>query len=321
MSTNRRAAAALAAFIVLSPAVRAATCRMDEGVALFESRKFAEARRVFEPCATTDAKAAMYSGRAGLAERDFDRGVSFLEKAATLDPKSSEIQLWLGRAYGQQAAKASLFRQASLAGKAHKAFEQAVVLDPDSIDGRLSLIEFYLLAPGIMGGSVSKAREQAAEIRRRDVLKGYQAAGRIAEHEKKYDAAAAEYERASREFPQRKEPYLWRANLAAQQKQNAKAFDILESLLKAQPEQASAYFSIGRFGAISGERLDRAEECLKKYLQHEPTKDEPSLAAARYQLGVVYEKKGDREAARREWQQALALDPGHSGARDALAKK
>lgn len=296
-------------------------CPTDEGIGVFEARRFAEARAMLEPCASTDARAALYVGRAHLAERNVDRAVEALEKAAALDPKGAEPQLWLGRAYGQKAMKANVLQQASLAGKVRNAFERAVALDPANIDARLSLIDYYLLAPGIMGGSVAKAREQAAEIRRRDALKGFQAAGRIAEYEKKWDAALSEYERAGREFPQRKEPYVWKANVAAQQKDYARAFDTLEALQKAQPSDPTVDYSIGRLGAQTGERLDRAEEGLKRYLQHQPGRDEPALSSAHFQLGVLYDKRGNRELARKEYQRTLELEPSHSGAREALAKK
>jgi tetratricopeptide (TPR) repeat protein len=316
-------ALAFLAAALLAPAADAgaATCRLEEGSALFDARKFADARRALEPCAATDGKANVYLGRAWIAEGDFEHAIPPLEKAVALEPKSSDAHMWLGRALAQKAQKANVFQQASLAPKIHKRFEEAVALDPGSVEARLSLMDFYLLAPGIMGGSVAKAREQAAEIRRRDPLKGYLASGRVAEHEKQFEAAEAEYEKAAREFPQKKDPYLWRASLAAKQKQYGRSFDILESLLKAQPGDDTVYFTIGRFGAQTGERMDRAEECLKRYLQHEPGKDEPALSSAHYQLGVLYEKKGDRPAARREWQQTLALDPNHSAAKEALAKK
>ena len=324
---RRRAIAALAlavgaaAFLAMPAAGRAVSCRMEDGAALFDARRFAEARRALEPCAGTDAKANVYLGRAWIAEGDSEHAIPPLQKAVALEPKSSDAHMWLGRAMAQKAQKANFFQQASLAPKIHKAFEEAVALDPASVEARLSLMDFYLLAPGIMGGSDAKAREQAAEIRRRDPLKGYQAFGRIAEHDKKFDAAEAEYEKASREFPQKKEPFLWRANLAARQKQYARGFDVLESLVKTLPGDETVYFTVGRFGAQTGERLERSEECLKRYLKHEPAKDEPPLSSAHYQLGVIYEKKGDRQAARREWEQVLALDPNHSAAKEALAKK
>jgi len=294
---------------------------MDDGIAAFEARRFADARALLEPCAATDPRAALYSGRAFLAEEDIDRAVASLEKAAILDPKSAEAQVWLGRAYGQKALRASVLAQASMAGKVRRAFERAVELDPDNLDARIALVEYYTRAPGIMGGSAAKAREQAAQIRRRDPLRGHQAYGRIAEHEKRWDDAVAEYNQAASEFPGRREPFVWRAGLASRRKDYAGAFEILESLLRARPDDATVCFSIGHLGAQTGERLDRAEECLKLYLQHTPGKDEPALAAAHFELGAVYDRKGNRDLARSEYRQALALEPSMQAAREALSKR
>ena len=61
-------------------------------------------------------------------------------------------------------------------------------------------------------------------------------------------------------------------------------------------------------------------ECLKLYLQHSPKPDEPSLASAHYRLGMLYEKKGSRDLARREYSAALELDASRRDAREALKK-
>ena len=122
-----RALSALAAFAVALFAVAAdagaATCRFDEGSALFEARKFTEARRALEPCAATDAKANLYLGRASIAEGDFERAIPSLEKAVALEPKSSDAHMWLGRAMAQKAQKANIFQQASLAPRIHRRFD------------------------------------------------------------------------------------------------------------------------------------------------------------------------------------------------------
>jgi tetratricopeptide (TPR) repeat protein len=304
-------------------ALLAAGPKAEEGVKLFESGRYGPARAALEAAAKEDpkdARVALYLGRVLLNANDLDNAVAWLEKAVAIDPKSSENEIWLGRAYGTQALKANFLKQASLAGKVRKAFEKSVELDPGNIDGRLSLIDYYLQAPGIMGGSVEKAREQAAEIARRDPMRGHRAAGRIAEYEKHFDAALAAYERAAKEFPGKREPFFWIAGCHSRQKQYGRALEAMEKLLGEQPGEPSALFQIGVFAAASGERLERGEECLKLYLQHTPKSDEPSLVSAHYRLGLLYEKKGNRDLARREYAAALELDPSRHDVRDALKK-
>jgi Tfp pilus assembly protein PilF len=72
--------------------------------------------------------------------------------------------------------------------------------------------------------------------------------------------------------------------------------------------------------ASSGLRLDRGEEHQKRYLEHSPAGDEPSLASAHLQLGLIYERKKDRALARREYAAALELDPTLTQARQALLR-
>jgi tetratricopeptide (TPR) repeat protein len=292
-------------------------------VRLFDSGRRAEARAALEAAAREDpkdARAAVYLGRVFLAQEDLDNAVLWLEKAVALDATSSDNQLWLGRAYGSQALKANVFKQASLAGKVKKAFEKSVELDANNLDARFAVIDYYLQAPGIMGGSVGKAREQAAEIARQDALRGYRAAGRIAEYEKNYDTALAAYARAEKEFPGKREPFFWTANLYSRQKQYGKAFDVMEKLLAEQPAELLACFQIGNLAAQSGERLDRGEECLKLYLAREPKKTEPSFATTHLVLGRIYEKKGSGDLARREYEAALKIDPALKDAQAALKK-
>jgi tetratricopeptide (TPR) repeat protein len=81
-----------------------------------------------------------------------------------------------------------------------------------------------------------------------------------------------------------------------------------------------ACYQIGRLAVLSGQRLERGEECLKLYLQRDPKPDEPSLASAHYRLGLLYERKGNRDLARREYSAALEIDSARDDAREALKK-
>jgi tetratricopeptide (TPR) repeat protein len=298
--------------------------KTDEGVRLFETARYGEARVALEAAVRedpTDARAALYLGRALLALDDLDKAVLSFEKAVALAPGSSDSHNWLGRAYGSQAVRANFLKQVSLAPRIKEQFQKAVDLDQNNLDARTSLMEFYLQAPGIAGGSVEKAREQATEIARRDTMRGFRAAGRIAEYEKNFDAALAHYTQALKEYPGRREPYLWMTGFYSRQKQYGKALDAAEKMITALPaETAIAWFQIGSLAALSGERLERGEECFKHYLASEPKKGDPSLASAHTGLGRLYEKKGNKNLARLEYETALKIDPSLRDAREALKK-
>ncbi|HEY6064888.1 MAG TPA: tetratricopeptide repeat protein, partial [Thermoanaerobaculia bacterium] len=309
---------ALALAILLAPARNDAS----EAVHLIETHHYADARRLLEPQAKTDAtgESAYWLGRIAIRTLDLDLAVEWLERAVTANPAVSERHHWLGRAYGQKALRSNVIKQAVLARKVRQEFEEAVRLDPANLDARYDLEEFYLVAPGFMGGSMEKAEGEAREIRSRDAMAGYEAWGRIYSQKNDGARAEAEFRRAIAEFPKEPEPYYWLANHFQRQKETARAMDVLESLLKANPEAPGAYYGIARLALASGERLDRAEECLKIYLTKQPGKDDPAPAWAHFRLGGIYEKKGNRAGARAEYQTALELEPGLIDAREALKK-
>lgn len=309
---------------LLTPfAAFAAAPALTSGIQLFEARRYEEARKLFEPYVAKnpkDAEAVLYLGKTWFALRDYEKAAERLEQASALAPANSDAQLWLGRAYARMAVAASLFSKPGLAKKAKGAFDRAVVLDPNNLDARSDLFQYYLQAPGFMGGSVDQAREQAAEIRKRDGIRGVLASVSMRLHEK--DAAGAERELAEaiQKSPAEPRLRLGLANLYQSQEKWDAAFDAAEAVLKTDPDNWDALYSIGRAGALSGQRLDRAEECLKRYLGHLPDLNSPPLANAHLRLGQVYEKKGNKAAARAEYQTALKLDPNLKDAKEALAK-
>ena len=71
---------------------------------------------------------------------------------------------------------------------------------------------------------------------------------------------------------------------------------------------------------MSGQRLERATEALEAYLQTTPGRNDPSLAAAHWRLGMVHEKRQDRQRAKAEYESALRLDPTFKPATESLRK-
>lgn len=295
----------------------------EEGIRLFAAQRYGEARTSLEEAVRenpSDARAALYLGRALFEQGEVPGSVHWLERAGSIDPSSSPASYWLGRAYGEQAVRGNLILRAKLAGKVRRAFERAVELDPDNLDARMALVEFYLRAPSFMGGSPQKAEAEAEGIRRRDPLRGHRAAARIDESRKRPDLAGAEYEAAAREFPNCPDPYYWLEENALERKDWTAAFAAMSRLEHALPGEAGALYETGRIASLSGRELDRGAESLRRYLERDPRRDEPSKASARLRLGEILEKRGDKDHAREEYSAALRLDPRLTSARQALAR-
>jgi len=313
----------LGSFLIVASNLPAqSTTALDRAIRFFEAQEYVEAKKVLLPFVEQnpkDARAAFYLGQIFRQEGNIDRGIEWLERATRLAPTASDYHLNLAGAYGEKALRSNAVRQAMLAKKAKSHLDEAVKLNPESVDARFGLVQFYAIAPGVMGGSKQKAREQAAEIRRRNAYRGAFAAAMIHGAERNFAAAEAEYRAALRQYPDSAALYYRVAAAAGSQEQFDRAFEALESLLRRKPAETGALYQIGRVSAVSGQRLDRGEEAIRAYLR-EPARNGPPVAAAHWRLGMIYEARGRREPAREQYQAALRVDPAHKEAKAALRK-
>jgi tetratricopeptide (TPR) repeat protein len=156
------AAAALAA---LSGTAVAAT---NEYTPLFKAEKYAEVERLAIARLTQDprnADALIAKGEALLAQGGdkLDDAVKTAELCVATHPLRAECHEAVGSALGIKAMSAGMMAAMGSAGKIKDAFKKAVELDPKSISARYALMRFYVVAPGIAGGSTSKAKALAVE--------------------------------------------------------------------------------------------------------------------------------------------------------------
>lgn len=317
----RLAASALAGLIALPATLPAQTAadalRCDrQGDARHPEAK-AQVRQMAQG---STPEATFHAGCAALFDGQASRAADLFEKVVQANDANPIAHFWLGRAYGDLAEKANVFKQASLARKTKAQFDHAVQLDPAYLDAREGLMQYYLLAPGILGGSVDRAREQVQEIRRRDAYRGGFAAARLATRQKDTTTLAREYRQLVAQYPDSGAPWTSLITMLVVQRHWDEAFETTDRLTRAQPESRVAPYLVGRLAAESGQQLERGEQALRRYLTTTPRPGEPTLANAHYRLGGVLERQGRRDQARAEYQAAVSLDPKLKPARDALAK-
>jgi len=267
--------------------------------------------------APADAESSNLLCRAYYALEDWDRAESSCRKAASLDPDNSRFHLWLGRVYGEKADRASFLVAAGLAVKVRGEFERAVQLNPNDVDARLDLAEFYVLAPRILGGGEQKAREQAQSIATLNPGREHWVYARIAEQKK--DAATAE-----REYRQ----YIDLSKGTAEAWLNL-AFFLRRQLRIDEMEQAVVKLSqapIARLDALvegseilyrTGRSYPFATELLRRYLAAGPVEAAPAFKA-HYRLGLLLEKQGDKAGAAQEYRASLSLARNFGMAQQAL---
>lgn len=267
------------------------------------------------------AVALLQQGRTAMDKRDFQGAVDILEKAVAAEPSNAEAHYLLGGAYGRLAQQASIFRQMSLAGKAKDELEKAVQLDPNYIDARMGLMEYYMMAPGIAGGSDEKAAQQAAEIKKRDSYEGHRAYASLALHNKNNDAARKEYVDAVREQPASPKTHYGLGNFYLSiDKNNAAALHEYEQSITLDPNYMPGWFQIGHVAALTGNDTARGEQSLRKYLAYTPKENEPGLHRAHYWLGMIFEKQGKKAEAKQEYAASLKINPDQKDVKEAAGR-
>jgi tetratricopeptide (TPR) repeat protein len=134
--------------------------------------------------------AAATQGKQSFWNGDFDQAIRRLEKAVSQNPSSSDLHHWLGKSYGMKADTSNFLSAIGWAKKCRASFEKAVELDPQNVEAMADLMEFYLAAPGMLGGGFDKAQAMAERIAALDPAEGHYARSRLAA--KKKDNAAVE---------------------------------------------------------------------------------------------------------------------------------
>jgi tetratricopeptide (TPR) repeat protein len=283
--------------------------RVDEAVSELQKRIAASGN---------DAEAFHLLNRAFYALENWDQAIRTGERAVELAPNKSEYHLWLGRSYGQKADKASIFSAPGLAKEARKHFEKAVELNGNDVSARSDLAEFYLEAPGIIGGGKDKAKAQADVLARQDPALGHWISARMAEKDK--DFATAEREFKAAVAASNNDPVRW-LNLASFYRRQGRYGEMesaISSAVGKPKKQPNVLVDAASLLLRAGRSLPQAAQLVSRYISGKEKSEEAPTFHAHYLLGQILEKQGDRSGAIKEYQAALELARDYDAARTAL---
>ncbi len=285
--------------------------RVDEAIALLQQHIKAS---------PTDAEAQNLLCRSYFALGSWDRAISACEKATSIQPDNSLYHLWLGRAYGEKADGANFFSAASLAGKLRNEFETAVRLSPESVPAHTDLAEFYLEAPGIVGGGRDKAEAQAKILDKLSPAKAHWVRARIAQKAKNTPVAEKEYRAAIDASQGSADSWLNLALFYRREGRLDEMEDAIQHAASASSEEPVALVDSAETLVRADRNLPVAAKLLRRYLASKSKVEEAPAFKVHYLLGTVLEKQGDTQGAKVEYSAALALAKDFSRAQDALQR-
>jgi tetratricopeptide (TPR) repeat protein len=320
IAPNTRLLTALVSFITILFFPIAAAAQTPE--ALLAAGRVDQAMQALEQQISASPTAEAYNllCRAHFELDNWDAGIPSCEKAVSLAPDNGLYHLWLGRIYGEKADRVSFLTAAGLAKKVRSEFERAVEFSPTNWEARTDLAEFYLEAPGIVGGGKDKARAQADLLAPLNPAMAHWVKGRIAERNKDDVVAEQEYRAAITASQGGARAWL---NLAGFYR-HTNRFDEMDQALhtmESSPlDHPGAFVDAASMLSRTGRDYPLAIRLLRRYVASPNTVEEAPAFKAHYLLGELLEKQGDRPAAAQEYRTALAMAHSFRRAQEGLKR-
>jgi predicted Zn-dependent protease len=269
-----------------------------------------------------DALAAFLMSQINFAFGHREAPLDLAEKAVALAPDVAKYHRQLAEALGVKAQHSNVFQQAFLARRFKKEIDAAIALDPANIQARRDLMEYYLIAPAIVGGDRKAAESVAAAIAKMDAPEGLRARARIAQWQRDYALEEELLHKTVEAAPERyklrialaevfvKDRVNWSA--AAEQARAAITIDVtrvdgysilaealatenkwqeldatLEEAERNVPDDLTPYYRAAQGMIATGKNLAQAGADLQKYLSQEPEGNEPPAREARQKLSAI----------------------------------
>jgi tetratricopeptide (TPR) repeat protein len=284
--------------------------------ALFTAERIDELQRVSAArlsAQADDAQAVLGVALAALERDDAPARLAAIKRAeACIDkqPKAAPCHYALGATMGVQAMSEGMFKMARSLGTVKDALNQAHALEPDWYLARSALIEFNLVAPGMMGGSASKAAELARSAARPGQVKALEA--RVALQDKKFDEAlqALQSLPAGTEGAVLSDARSWtfQAGMGlVNSGQAVKAQAHFERLTRERADTAAPFYGLARARGEQGAH----EDALKLYEQAQKLKG-ASQWPLQYRIGMSLQQLGRKDEAKASYKKYVALGKGPS---------
>jgi tetratricopeptide (TPR) repeat protein len=282
----------------------------------------AQANAALQAGEADKALALLQSSNAGVAEahnlkcrvrltlEQWDAAANECQQAVNLDGQNSGYHLWLGRALGEKADRASFMSAYSLGKRVRQEFEEAVRLNPRNAEALADLGEFYYAAPGVVGGGAGKAEGVAAQMEKVDAARAHELRARIAEERKDYGTAEREFKQATAASAHPAFQWMTLASFYRRRERWTEMVSAVQSGISAAQRDKHAGVALYN-GASTLTRANRepalAAKMLEMYLAGTVKTEEAPAFVAHVRLARLKQQLGDAEAAQRERAAAVAL--------------
>ncbi len=171
----------------------------EKAEGLFRQKKWISAKVYFEQDLKKNPnslKTIEYLGDIQGHLQNWDECLSYYTKLRTLKPFEANYHYKCGGALGMKAKNSNKLEALGMLSDVRTSFEKAIQLNPNHIEARWALIEYYLQLPGFLGGSERKALIYASQLAKISEVDGMLAKGYIDSYFKRYSKAELWYKKA-----------------------------------------------------------------------------------------------------------------------------
>ncbi len=274
---------------ILAFAAVAALPAQDQSAAekLYAHTDYEKALQLLKDSPDTSGAHWELMGKCHLMLGNTKKATEYFQKAAAAEPQNSDYVLWLGRSWGRRAETASPFVAPLNAAKARDYFEQALELNPENRDALGDLFDYYLNAPGFLGGGVDKAEALAKRIEAIDPPEGHFVLSQVAGKREQRDAAERELRIAVKLAPDQLGHVLALARFLARQARLVESDAVLAEAERIAPTSPRILYAKASIYIETHRKVDEARSLLKTYLESQLSPDDPPREAAEKLLKTV----------------------------------
>jgi tetratricopeptide (TPR) repeat protein len=247
---------------------------------LYQRTRYEQALELLKNSSDQGAPALLLAGECQYMLGEYKKASELLEQAVRVDPDNGEAHLWLGRAYGRRAETSTFLTAPGLATKARSSFERSVELNPADKEAVSDLFEYYLEAPGFLGGGLDKARSLAERTMNGDPSEYHYRLALIADRRKQYRDAEEQLRRSVELAPRQVGHLIELAKFLARTGQYAQSDDTFVQAEKMAPDNTHLMFERAKTYIKTGRRLQEAQMLLQRYLGSPLSPDDPPRSEA-----------------------------------------
>lgn len=239
----------------------------------------------------THEKARYYEKAGGLygVKKEWKPALEFYKKLLALDTSNAEYHFKVGGIYGMIALENKL-KALSIIDDIKYHFVMASQLDPEHLESRWALIEFFLELPGFLGGSYQDAYQYAEQLHEISPLEGWLAKGYIEDYKDNHEEALKYFSLAAKYMDEVPDDY----------------------------PRENIHYQLGKIASRYGLYPSQGIRHLQRYQARYNPYSRIGLEWIYYHMALIYKKGNDPGKAIEVLEKSLSTAPGFKPARREL---